>query len=67
MYEVVGSLIIVFQPRSHVHPLPSMRQFSPMNSVKTLLWNSIGQEDLCNFMLIACDGYYQKNFFQAYC
>jgi len=33
-----------------------------MNSIKILLRNSLVQENLCNFMLIACDGPLPKEF-----
>jgi len=38
------------------------RQFSSMNGIKTLLRNSHGQENLHDFMLIACDARLPKEF-----
>jgi len=60
---VFGNLIIVFLPWSSVYPLLDVRQFSSMNSIKTMLRNSFFQQYLPDLMLIACDGPLQKEVF----
>jgi len=58
LYTVFGNLIIVFLPWS----AECERQFSSMNSIKTLLRNSLGQENIHDSMLIACDDLLPKEF-----